>query len=559
MKSDKRSLRRQTLIIIMLLVLPFNILTAFLGGIMLTNAMESAELTVQSSLNSQLDNLDMRIQNTIYFLYDYPANHVSYINFLKQPRDWHYTFYRSLTVNELRDDLSLSTAAQYMFLYVESRDDLIIMNEEPYIRNESKLLLSEDDVLSRINDKTISDSRWHLVSIQDLPFLIMITQKEGVYLGACICMAEAVSEAAASLEYDNVSIYASVSPNADTSSGIHCFAKSSKTNVYLCCDIPQNEIIGGMAFIHRGIIYLVILSFLIFPILSFFFNRYVNAPLANIRNAFAELEKGNDDYRITAVTNLSEFSDTYDSFNRMAEKLKELLLETIQKEQQRQQLVVDNLQLQLNYLQLQIRPHFLHNNMNLLYTLIQNNQTDAAQSLVLYLSDYFRYMFRKGHDRALFDHEMKLIREYLDISRLHYPDAFTFSCQIDPLLSHVRIPPLLLHGFVENIIQHALVPDHTVHIIIYGEYEDGIVTIQIADDGIGMNEEDTALINSGDFSSSPEGSHVGIKNAVLRLKHFYGEKSSITVESEPDSGTIFTITIPYNLTEVSDDEFINGE
>ena len=198
MKSDKRSLRRQTLIIIMLLVLPFNILTAFLGGIMLTNAMESAELTVQSSLNSQMDNLDMRIQNTIYFLYDYPANHVSYINFLKQPRDWHYTFYRSLTVNELRDDLSLSTAAQYMFLYVESRDDLIIMNEEPYIRNESKLLLSEDDVLSRINDKTISDSRWHLVSIQDLPFLIMITQKEGVYLGACICMAEAVSEAAAS-------------------------------------------------------------------------------------------------------------------------------------------------------------------------------------------------------------------------------------------------------------------------------------------------------------------------------------------------------------------------
>lgn len=61
MKSDKRSLRRQTLIIIMLLVLPFNILTAFLGGIMLTNAMESAELTVQSSLNSQMDNLDMRI------------------------------------------------------------------------------------------------------------------------------------------------------------------------------------------------------------------------------------------------------------------------------------------------------------------------------------------------------------------------------------------------------------------------------------------------------------------------------------------------------------------
>ena len=559
MKNKKRSLRRQTILIIMLLVLPFNILTAVLGNIMLKSAMESAELTVQSFLNSQIATLDMRIQNTIYFLYDYPANHVSYINFLKQPEDWHYTFYRSLTVNELRDDLSLSTAAQYMFLYVKSRDDLIIMNEKPHMLNGNKLLLSEEDVLGKINDTTISDSRWHLVSIQNVPFLIMITQKEGVYLGACICLADAVSEAENSLEYDNVSVYADTSPNINTSSGIHCSVKSSKTSIYLCCDIPQNEIIGSMAFIHRGIIFLIVLSFFIFPVLSFYFNRYVNIPLANIRNAFRELENGNDDYRITASTNLSEFSATYDSFNRMAEKLKELLLETIQKEQQRQQLVVDNLQLQLNYLQLQIRPHFLHNNMNLLYTLIQNNQTHAAQNLVLYLSDYFRYMFRKGHDRALFDHEMKLIREYLDISRLHYPDAFTFSCQTDPVLSHVRIPPLLLHGFIENIIQHALVPEHIVHIIIYGEYEEGIVTIQIADDGNGMSEEDAAVINSGDFSSFPEGSHVGIKNALLRLKHFYGDAASISVESSPGNGTIFTLTIPYNLTEVSDDESFNGE
>ncbi len=559
MINKKRSLRRQTILIIMLLVLPFNILTAVLGNIMLKSAMESAELTVQSTLNSQMATLDMRIQNTIYFLYDYPANNVSYINFLKQPEDWHYTFYRSLTVNELRDDLSLSTAAQYMFLYVKARDDLIIMNEKPYVLNGNKLLLSEYDVLDKINDTTISDSRWHLVSFEDVPFLIMITQKEGVYLGACICLADAVSEAENALEYDNVSVYADTSPNLNASSGIHCSVKSSKTNIYLYCDIPQNEIIGGIAFIYRGILFLIVLSFFIFPVLSFYFNRYVNIPLANIRNAFRELEKGNNDYRITASTNLSEFSATYDSFNRMAKKLRELLLETIQKEQQRQQLVVDNLQLQLNYLQLQIRPHFLHNNMNLLYTLIQNNQTQAAQSLVLYLSDYFRYMFRKGHDRALFDHEMKLIKGYLDISRLHYPDAFTFSCQTDPVLSHVRIPPLLLHGFIENIIQHALVPEHTVHIIIYGEYEDGIVTIQIADDGNGMSEDAVIIINSGDFSSFPEGSHVGIKNAMLRLRHFYGDTSSISVDSSPGNGTIFTLTIPYNLTEVSDDESFNGE
>ena len=198
--------------------------------------------------------------------------------------------------------------------------------------------------------------------------------------------------------------------------------------------------------------------------------------------------------------------------------------------------------------------------MNLLYTLIQNNQTDAAQSLVLYLSDYFRYMFRKGHDRALFDHEMKLIREYLDISRLHYPDAFTFPCQIDPLLKPCPYPSAAVAWVCRKYYPaRPWFPIIRCTSLSMVNMRDGIVTIQIADDGIGMNEEDTALINSGDFSSSPEGAMWVLKMRCSASKHFYGEKSSITVESEPDSGTIFTITIPYNLTEVSDDEFINGE
>lgn len=269
MKNRKYSLRRRTLLILTLLVFPFNILTAFLGGTMLTNAMESARHTVQSALNTQVGALDMRIQNTIYFLYVYPEKKPSYINFLKQPDDWHYTFYRSLTVNDLKDDLGLATAAQYMFLYVQPRDDLLIMNEHPYFLDGKGLFLSKEDIMDIINDRNITDSRWHLVSIQDMPFFIMITHKDGIYLGACICLAEAVSNTKDALEYDDVSVYASDTPNASSASGVHCCAKSSQADIYLCCDISQNAVIGNMAFLHKGIIFLIVLSFLIFPVLSF--------------------------------------------------------------------------------------------------------------------------------------------------------------------------------------------------------------------------------------------------------------------------------------------------
>ena len=43
--------------------------------------------------------------------------------------------------------------------------------------------------------------------------------------------------------------------------------------------------------------------------------------------------------------------------------------------------------------------------------------------------------------------------------------------------------------------------------------------------------------------------HVGLKNSIRRLKYFYGEDSSIQVETVEGEGTSFIIMFPYNLEE----------
>ena len=278
------------------------------------------------------------------------------------------------------------------------------------------------------------------------------------------------------------------------------------------------------------------------PLLYFLFRHHVTAPLNVLNHAHEELKQGNECYRIEALPSSSDFVTAYDSFNTMADTLQHLRLENINKE-------LAAKQLQLSNLQLQIRPHFLLNTLNLLYALVQSHQETPAQDMILYLSNYFRYMFRSGNNLSMFDHEMALIKEYLHVSSFKYPDAFDISYQINPCISMVRVPALLLHNFVENIISHSLVPGRVIHIVFYAEYEDKTVTIQISDDGRGMTPENVEMINNADFHDIPDGMHVGIRNSIKRLKYHYGQKASLEVESELNMGSTFTICFPYDLEE----------
>lgn len=50
------------------------------------------------------------------------------------------------------------------------------------------------------------------------------------------------------------------------------------------------------------------------------------------------------------------------------------------------------------------------------------------------------------------------------------------------------------------------------------------------------------------------GHHVGIRNSIKRLKYFYNNQGSVSVESAVDEGTLFTITFPFDLETTVDSE-----
>ena len=87
--------------------------------------------------------------------------------------------------------------------------------------------------------------------------------------------------------------------------------------------------------------------------------------------------------------------------------------------------------LQLDYMHLQIQPHFYINCMSLIYNMAAMGEDDTIQQLSACVSDYFRYIFRSDSNMVCLTEEMKHVGNYLEICRIRYKDRLTFHLEKD--------------------------------------------------------------------------------------------------------------------------------
>ena len=550
------SLRSQVLLFLCLFLLPFSIMSAVLSINTMRNLEQQYVRQTQTVLNSFTAQLEHRIDMSDYLLLNLFSNNNILYHFERNPDDWHHELYRTTLWSEFNDALVLSGSADGIFLLLNSSDELVHVSHNQYGRYSSQSM-DNDSLRELIRESSDVDTKWHLTETDGTLYLIHILRDSSCRYGAYIdCDAFLASLSAQTDSDDAVLSITDELPETERRY-LTIWLKIAHTPFYFVSQNPASSVFGSVKPWVAVSILLIVFSVLMIPLFLMVYYRKINRPLTTLKGAFHELEGGNEYYRITETASSEEFENTNRSFNSMASNLSALKKQLIEEEQHRHELAEHNLNLQLDNLQLQIRPHFLQNTMNLLFTLIHNGQSENAERLVLYLSKYFRYMFRKGHDLELFSKEIEMVHEYLEISALHYEDAFTVSYQIDPILSFMRIPPLLLHNFVENIIQHALIPGKTIHIILYGEYDDEqkMAVLQVSDDGNGISEEYTCMINRNDFSSLPAGKHIGVRNSINRLHYYFGDQAGVTVDSAEGEGTTFTIRIPCNLTEDDEEDY----
>lgn len=534
---NKRSLMTRAAALLMILVLPFNIIGIAEALLSYRSAVKSAETTISHSIELYASLLDNRMTKLDTFLYDMAFTEPAYREFLGADSQNGHTYNKYNLFHTLQTRMTIAGMSDEIFLYDIRHDDYLKLPQYSVPTN------GMYPYMEYMTDYHSGYAKWFLIENERGSALLRIFYDESnqAYYGSCIALADFTAEIEQALRFQTLSC--SFSPEAmPKQTGLIVSNTQIRDNIYLTVAISSRELVRSIDILQTGILLFFVLYLLLVPVLIYLMKKHVGQPLAVLNAAHRQLQTGNDDYRIQASAGSVDFEEAYTSFNDMAQSLQELQTAIIEKERA-------NKQLEIDFLQLQIRPHFLLNSFNVLYTLIQNGQKESAHDMVLFLSDYFRYLFRSGRELQLFSKELKLIEDYLSITKIYYPSAFDVSYQIDPILNLMRVPPLLLHSFIENIIAHALLPDRMVHIVFSGEYEDSVVTFYISDDGKGMDDAAITAINNVDLLPIDDGKNVGIKNSIRRLKYYYGDAASACVESELGVGTTFTLTIPYDLEE----------
>ena len=254
----------------------------------------------------------------------------------------------------------------------------------------------------------------------------------------------------------------------------------------------------GISFWNRLLVVATFLFILAVPLIYGYMKKRIVRPLNYLNEGFYQIENGNRHYTVETEADTREFQNAYASFNRMVRSMESLRLDNMEKELEKKELELDNLKLQ-------IRPHFLMNTFNLMYYLLRSPEgAEEAKKLILYLSDYFRYLFRSDRNTELFDKELALIKGYVEVAKIRCPEGLEISYEIDPEVRLIRVPPLLVHNFVENVVKHALTVGKCVHILLAAHYENGWIEFEISDDGNGMSQEQAEKINQRAWEEKEE-------------------------------------------------------
>lgn len=274
---------------------------------------------------------------------------------------------------------------------------------------------------------------------------------------------------------------------------------------------------------------------------------YMKKRVLNPIKVFSEnLSRFDDSTEIMDLKNtqLIELEQANLQFKNLMRQIKKLKIDIYEKELEKQKTL-------MNYLQLQIRPHFFLNCLNTIYSMAQTQLFDEIMEMSMITSDYFRYIFQNSQNFVTVGSELKHIENYMKIQKLRYGDGFTYEIFFEEGTDKIKILPILIQTFIENAIKHSAALDEpiTIRTDVAWAFSNGnphgSIQIQITDTGNGFPEDVLQQLNSVQMLEPVDGHRIGITNAIKRLQIFYKEdEAGITFSNLPEKGACVTILLP---------------
>lgn len=493
-----------------------------------TSAIQASERLVISSVERSMDEVSDALQSVIQssdFLFF--SNSSPYTRVSK---------YASLLGNRLRRLLTSNREIVGYILYNSSCDQFFNM----YFNGNVSSLRSDLSFSGGSATERVSEIR--AIRLNDQYYILSSVQQR---YGTVVVILDPARNpnflSFSDLNSGSASVYFSSTEFLDeTGTGGDIREAFSDLPLTLCYYYQQQGPLAGYSS-GQSIVFLLIGAVIYFVItIWFIFRRRLISPLLDLSDSMDIIAQGDLSYRITSTSKIHELTNLYYGFNHMLDSVESAKIESAKNE-------VDAAQTKLQYLQLQIRPHFYLNCLKNISALATMHEDEKIQELVIFLSDYFRYSFQDIRSTIPLREELEAAQSYVSLCQvLDNPISLEFDVESDTLSA--KCPPLSVLTFLENSIQHGQTSNSVIRIsarLILSDDGDPYTEITVRDNGMGFSEEALGRLNKADptkFIYSKE--HVGIANVRFRMWLRFREKASVTFGNH-SSGAEVVLRLPF--------------
>lgn len=264
----------------------------------------------------------------------------------------------------------------------------------------------------------------------------------------------------------------------------------------------------------------------------------VNQLTASIRKVVGTIQRvsdGNLSERVQIDKRMpEEIEDISVNFNAMLEHLEESIeKERIATDKQREA--------EIAFLEAQINPHFLYNTLDTINWMAIDEEQYEISDAVNSLAKILRYGIQKSNETVPVSREIEWLKQYIFLQQYRIKKEMDCRISVEPEVMDCQIHKLLLQPFVENAIKHGYRigrEGFCLEIEIFARGENLI--IEIRDNGAGIGEERLRELQENRQS----GQHIGVRNAIERIRIYYGEDAKVQLESKETEGMTVTIVFP---------------
>jgi len=273
---------------------------------------------------------------------------------------------------------------------------------------------------------------------------------------------------------------------------------------------------------------------------SSLYTRRMMSPLEELSKNMEAVGKGDFTKRVR-ITSDDEIGQLGERYNQMADKIMNLIERVYKME-------IAQKQAEIEFLRMQINPHFLYNTLDTISWMARSEGNENIAQITTALGDLLRSTIKQDGYITVAQ-ELDSIRNYLFIQKFLFGEKIKIEYAIDERVLNYVIPNFLLQPIVENAIYHGIEPKMEAGFLKIASYiKDEKLYFVISDDGIGMTKKQVENIYN-ECKRLQSKNCIGIKNVYRRLYNYYGEESTLEIQSRVNVGTTVSIAIPLRLLE----------